>query len=73
MADQVYIDEFDLTPEEEPKKETEEQQSDPAFLEAKEKGVIPVPGLGKEPEVPSIADIILEPDVELKGDVSVLF
>jgi len=64
MAEEIYIDEFDLTPE--PEEIKEDKDKDKKSVLPKE---IPVPGLDKKEETNLTAtDILFGPDVELQGD-----
>ena len=65
MAEEIYIDEFDLTPE--PTKLKQDRAKLPEEKELPKE--IPVPGLDKKEETNLTAtDIIFGPDVELAGD-----
>ena len=63
MAEEIYIDEFDLTPE--PEEIKEDKDKDKKSVLPKE---IPVPGLDKEPGKLTATDVLFGPDVELQGD-----
>ena len=62
MAEEIYIDEFDLTPE--PEEIKEDKNKDKEKILPKE---IPVPGLGEKGDL-TATDILFGPDVPLQGD-----
>jgi len=65
MAEEIYIDEFDLTPEPTELKQDRAKLPEEKVLPKE----IPVPGLDKKEETNLTAtDIIFGPDTELQGD-----